>query len=48
MKGHASQVSILLISLTLIQLSGILAFAEDEDVSREAAESLAVMAAQDT
>ncbi len=48
MKGHASQVSILIISLILIQLSGILAFAEDEDISQEAAESLAVMAAQDT
>ena len=47
MKGHASQVSILIISLILIQLSGILSFAEGKDVNQEAPESLAVMAAQD-
>jgi hypothetical protein len=48
MKGHASLVSILIISLILIRLSGILSFAEGKDVNQEATESLAVMAAQDT
>ena len=48
MKGHASLVSILIISFILIRLSGILSFAEGKDVNPEATESLAVMAAQDT
>ena len=48
MKGHASLASILIMSIILIQLSCILASAEEKDANQEAAKSLAVMAAQDT
>jgi hypothetical protein len=47
MRGNASLVSILIMSIILVQLSGILASAEGKDANQGAAESLAVMATQD-
>jgi hypothetical protein len=47
MRGNASLASILIMSIILVQLSGILASAEGKDANQGAAESLAVMAIRD-